>query len=261
MNAAQPKKTTPPAGIPEDEWKARIELAAAYRLADKMGWSDLISNHFSHRVPGHPDQFLINPFGELFEEITASSLVKTDMQGRLLSESPYPINPAVLVIHAAILEERPDVNCVLHLHTRDGPAVSMQKHGLLPASVHALVIWSRLCYHDYEGVAIDEEEKQSLKRNIGDKKAMILRNHGTLTCGGTMGEAYVLMYQLERACRMQVAALVNGDETYPIPQAVIDKSIAQGAKIFGKKGIIPEGQQAWAALLRKLDREDPGYKE
>lgn len=261
MTTAQLKHAARPARIPEDEWKARLELAAAYRLADRMGWSDLISNHFSHRVPGHPGQFLINPFGELFEEITASSLVKTDMQGNLLSDSPYPINPAVLVIHAAILEARPEVNCVLHLHTRDGTAVSMQEQGLLPASVHALVIWSRLCYHDYEGVAIDEEEKQSLKRNIGDKKAMILRNHGTLTCGASMGEAFVLMYQLERACRMQVAALASGSRTYPISQAVIDKSIAQGTKIFGKKGIVPEGQQAWAALLRKLERDDPGYKE
>lgn len=261
MELAARKRITPPSDIPDDEWKARLELAAAYRLANMMGWSDLISNHFSHRVPGHPEQFLINPFGELFEEITASSLVKTDMQGRLLSSSPYPINPAVLVIHSAILEARPDVNCVLHLHTRDGTAVSMQEHGLLPASVHALVVWSRLCYHDYEGVAIDDEEKQSLKRDIGDKKAMIMRNHGTLTCGATMGEAFVLMYQLERACRMQVGALAGGSRTYPIPQPVIDKSIAQGAKVFGKKGILPEGQRAWAALLRKLDRDEPSYKD
>ncbi|MSQ71718.1 MAG: class II aldolase/adducin family protein [Betaproteobacteria bacterium] len=260
MTSAQLQKVAPATGMPEAEWAARVELAAAYRLADKMGWSDLISNHISHRVPGHPEQFLINPFGELFEEITASSLVKTDIQGKLLSDSPYPINPAVLVIHAAILEARPEVNCVIHLHTRDGCAVSMQEHGLLPASVHALVIWSRLCYHDYEGVAIDEEEKHSLKRNIGDRKAMILRNHGTLTCGETMGEAFVLMYQLERACRMQVAAQA-GSSLFPISQAVIDKSIAQGAKIFGKKGFIPEGQQAWAALLRKQEREDPGYKK
>lgn len=246
--------------ISEAEWEARLELAAAYRLSAKMGWSDLISAHISLRVPGHADQFLINPYGEMFDEITASSLIKTDMRGQMLSESPYPINPAVLVIHATILEARPDVNSVMHLHTKEGTAVSMQDHGLLPASQHALVVWSRLCYHDFEGVAIDDAEKASLVRDLGDKKAMILRNHGTLTVGATMGETFVLMYQLERACRMQVAALAGAVKMYPIPEDVIAKSIEQGRQIFGKSGLVPQGQKEWAALRRKLDREDPGYR-
>lgn len=246
--------------ISEAEWEARLELAAAYRLSAKMGWSDLISAHISLRVPGHADQFLINSYGEMFDEITASSLIKTDMRGQMLSESPYPINPAVLVIHATILEARPDVNSVMHLHTKEGTAVSMQDHGLLPASQHALVVWSRLCYHDFEGVAIDDAEKASLVRDLGDKKAMILRNHGTLTVGATMGETFVLMYQLERACRMQVAALAGAVKMYPIPEEVIAKSIEQGRQIFGKSGFVPQGQKEWAALRRKLDREDPGYR-
>ncbi|GMV56644.1 MAG: class II aldolase [Betaproteobacteria bacterium] len=248
------------ADISEAEWEARLELAAAYRLSAKMGWSDLISAHISLRVPGHPDQFLINPYGEMFDEITASSLIKTDMRGQSLSESPYPINPAVLVIHATILEARPDVNSVMHLHTTEGTAVSMQDHGLLPASQHALVVWSRLCYHEFEGVAIDDAEKASLVRDLGDKKAMILRNHGTLTVGATMGETFVLMYQLERACRMQVAALAGAVKMYPIADEVIAKSIEQGRQIFGKSGFVPQGQKEWAALRRKLDREDPGYR-
>ncbi|HMM71316.1 MAG TPA: class II aldolase/adducin family protein [Rhodocyclaceae bacterium] len=246
--------------ISEAEWEARLELAAAYRLSAKMGWSDLISAHISLRVPGHADQFLINPYGEMFDEITASSLIKTDMRGQMLSESPYPINPAVLVIHATILEARPDVNSVVHLHSTEGRAVSMQDRGLLPASPPAPVVWSRLCYHDFEGVAIDDAEKASLVRDLGDKKAMILRNHGTLTVGATMGETFVLMYQLERACRMQVAALAGAVKMYPISEEVIAKSIEQGRQIFGKSGFVPQGQKEWAALRRKLDREDPGYR-
>ena len=250
------------APISEAERHARRDLAACYRLADRMGWSDIISAHISHRVPGEPGHYLINPYGMLFDEITASSLIKTDAQGTILSASDYPLNPAVLVIHAAILDARPDLNCVMHLHTRDGTAVSMQEHGLLAASQHALVVWDKLCYHEFEGIALDDDEKLSLVRDLGaDKKLMILRNHGTISCGATMGETFMLMYQLERACRMQVAALGGSTKLYPIAQAVISKSTAQGAAIFGKGGFVPLGQNEWAALLRKLDREDPGYRD
>ena len=247
--------------LSEGERQARRELAACYRLADRMGWSDLISAHISHRVPGEPDHYLINPYGMLFDEITASSLIKTDARGSILSETDYPVNPAVLVIHAAILEARPDLNCVMHLHTRDGTAVSMQEHGLLPASQHAMVVWHQLCYHEFEGLALDDEEKRSLVRDLGaTKKLMLLRNHGSISCGATMGETFMLMYQLERACRMQVAALSGNARLYPIPDEVIAKSAAQGAQIFGKDGFVPLGQKEWAALLRRLDREDPAYR-
>lgn len=254
------RSAAPP--ISDAERQARRDLAACYRLADRMGWSDLISAHISHRVPGEPDHYLINPYGMLFDEITASSLIKTDARGTLLSESDYPLNPAVLVIHAAILEARPDLNCVMHLHTRDGTAVSMQEHGLLPASQHALVVWDKLCYHEFEGLALDDEEKRSLVRDLGpEKKLMVLRNHGTISCGQTMGETFMLMYQLERACRMQVAALAGNSRLYPVSEAVIAKSAEQGRQIFGKDGFVPLGRKEWAALLRKLDREDPAYRD
>jgi ribulose-5-phosphate 4-epimerase/fuculose-1-phosphate aldolase len=249
------------APISEAERHARRDLAACYRLADRMGWSDIISAHISHRVPGEPGHYLINPYGMLFDEITASSLIKTDAQGTILSASDYPLNPAVLVIHAAILDARPDLNCVMHLHTRDGTAVSMQEHGLLAASQHALVVWDKLCYHEFEGIALDDDEKHSLVRDLADKKLMLLRNHGTISCGATMGETFMLMYQLERACRMQVAALGGSGKLYPIAPAVIAKSAAQGTEIFGKGGFVPLGQKEWAALLRKLDRDDPGYRD
>lgn len=242
------------------EWNARVDLAAAYRLTHRMGWADLISIHISHRIPGHPKQFLANPHGEMFDEITASSLIKTDFEGNKLSESPYPINPAVMVIHAGVLEARPDVNCVMHLHSQYGTAVSMQDHGLLPASQHALVIWNKVCYHDFEGPALNDNEKISLARNLGDRACMILRNHGTLTCGASMGETFMNMYQLERACKMQITAMAGGSRLRPIPQDVIDQSIVEADNIFGKNGFVPQGKKEWAALLRMLDREDPSYK-
>lgn len=251
-------------GVPvsDAERHARRELAACYRLADRMGWSDLISAHISHRVPGEPDHYLINPYGMLFDEITASSLIKTDAQGTILSQTDYPVNPAVLVIHAAILEARPDLACVMHLHTRDGTAVSMQEHGLLPASQHALVVRDKLCYHEFEGFALDDEEKRSLVRDLGpEKKLMLLRNHGSISCGATMGETFMLMYQLERACRMQVAALGGEQPLYPIAPEVVARCAAQGTQVFGKDGFVPQGRLEWAALLRKLDREAPSYRD
>jgi len=244
------------------EAQARRDLAACYRLAERMGWSDIISAHISHRVPGEADRFLINPYGMLFDEITASSLIKTDSRGTLYSDSAFGINPAVLVIHAAVLDARPDLNCVMHLHTRDGTAVSMQRDGLLPASQHALVVWDKLGYHDFEGLALDENEKRSLVRDLGaDKKLLLLRNHGTLSCGATMGETFMLMYQLERACRMQVAALGGEQALRPIAPEVVASCAAQATQVFGKDGFVPQGRLEWAALLRRLDREEPGYRD
>ena len=251
----------PPRGMSKAEWQTRCDLAALYRLAALHGWGDLLATHISARVPDEREHFLINPYGMLFEEITASSLVKVDEQGRILSETDYIINPAGFVIHSCIHVARPDIDCVMHLHTRDGTAVSMQEHGLLPASQHAMVVWHQLCYHEFEGLALDDEEKRSLVRDLGaTKKLMLLRNHGSISCGATMGETFMLMYQLERACRMQVAALSGNARLYPIPDEVIAKSAAQGAQIFGKDGFVPLGQKEWAALLRRLDREDPAYR-
>ncbi|MCW5656828.1 MAG: class II aldolase/adducin family protein [Burkholderiaceae bacterium] len=237
------------------EWKMRCDLAALYRLAAIHGWGDLLATHISARVPDARDQFLINPYGMLFEEITASSLVKVDEHGKVLSETDYIINPAGFVIHSCIHVARPDIDCVMHLHTRDGTAVATQAGGLLPATQHALVIYDQVTYHDFEGPALDPDEQSRLVADLGDKRIMILRNHGTLAAGRTVGEAFVLMYRIERACRMQIAAQSGGQPLYPLPQSVIDKSIECGRTIFSKSGFAGEGHREWAAMLRKLQRE------
>lgn len=212
-------------------------------------------------MPGEPDRFLVNPYGMRFDEITASSPIKTDARGTLYSDSAFGIGPAVLVIHAAVLDARPDLNCVMHLHTRDGTAVSMQRNGLLPASQHALVVWDKLGCHDFEGLALDDEEERSLVRDLGPDNKLPLRNHGTPSCGATMGETFMLTYQLERGCRMQVAALGVEQPLYPIAPAVVARCAAQGTQVFGKDGFVPQGRLEWAALLRKLDRKDPGHRD
>lgn len=248
------------ASFSNEEWTARVELAAAYRLAAIMGWSDMISTHLSVRVPGHHDQFFINPYGMMFEEMTASALVKIDVDGNKLSESPYGVNKAAFVIHSAVHMGRADANCVMHLHTNYGTAVSMQKHGLLPLSQQALTVMSLLKYHSYEGVAFDTDERERLLKDLGpDGAMMILRNHGVLTIGETVGEAFARMNRLERACRLQVLALGGGAEPNPVPEEVVRHAIDQGPMIYGKGGQSAGGALVWAALLRKLDRENPGY--
>lgn len=256
--AARPAKAN---GVSEAEWRTRCDLAALYRLAALHGWGDLLATHISARVPDEREHFLINPYGMLFEEITASSLVKVDEQGRVLSDTDYIINPAGFVIHSCIHVARPDIDCVMHLHTRDGNAVATQKCGLLPATQHALVIYDQVTYHDFEGPALDPDEQSRLVADLGDKRIMILRNHGTLTAGRTIGEAFVLMYRIERACRMQIAAQSGGQELNPLPQSVIDKSIECGRTIFSKSGFAGEGHREWAAMLRKLEREGSDYAQ
>jgi ribulose-5-phosphate 4-epimerase/fuculose-1-phosphate aldolase len=246
-------------GISDAEWATRCDLAALYRLAALHGWGDLLATHISARVPGERNHFLINPYGMLFEEITASSLVKVDEDGRVLSETEYIVNPAGFVIHSCIHMARPEIECVMHLHTRDGTGVATQKCGLLPITQHALVIYEQVTYHDFEGPALDPDEQSRLVRDLGDKRIMILRNHGTLTAGRSVGEAFVLMYRIERACRMQLAAQTGGNELYPLPQSVVDKSIETGRKIFSKSGFGGEGHREWAAMLRKLQREGADY--
>ena len=239
----------------DEEWNARVELAAAYRIFDMLGWTELIYNHISLRVPGPETHFLINPYGMMFEEITASSLVKIDLGGNKVSESPYGINPAGFTIHSAVHEARHDAHCVLHLHTSAGVAVSTQKDGLLPISQQALFPLSALAYHDYEGVALNPEEKPRLVADLGEMNFMILRNHGLLTCGDTVAQAFLNMYILQRACEVQVMAQAGGQALLSIPQPILAGIQAMSKTVTRGVG----AQLAWPGLLRKMDRLDPGY--
>lgn len=254
-----PGHTEPPRHIHPDEWRMREDLAAAYRLAVIYGWTDLNNTHFSARIPG-TDHFLLNPFGMLFDEITASSLVKVDHEGSVIGESGYPTNPAGFVIHGAIHMAVADANCIIHTHGRFGTAVAMQKHGLLPVSQKALTLTGWLAYHDFEGAALDTDERPRIVGDLGEKKLMILRNHGLLSVGKTMGEAFVWMYRLETACRMQIDALSAGAELNPISKATQERTIAQGLKMYGPGGFIEAGLE-WPALIRQLERVDgTGYR-
>ncbi len=241
------------------EWQARIELAAAYRLTAMMGWTDMLGTHISCRVPGTHDQFLINPYGLLFEEMTASDLIKCDIDGRKLSDSPYEVNSAGFTIHSAIHMGNHDAEAVMHCHTQYGVAVASQKQGLLPLTQMALTAMSQVRYHDFEGVAEDHNERERLVRDLGDGGMLILRNHGTLTVGSSVGEMFARMYRLERACKFQITAMTGGAELNRIPGEIINHTIEQGGMIYGKGGRGAGGKLMWAALKRKLDREAPGY--
>jgi ribulose-5-phosphate 4-epimerase/fuculose-1-phosphate aldolase len=248
-----------PRGMSAAEWEARCELAAAFRLANSLGWSDFLGTHFSLRVPGTADQFIINPYGLLFGEITASSLLKVDMDGNVLTESPYEMNRAGFVIHSAVHMGAKDAHCVMHCHTTAGVGIAAQKQGLLPITQMALTIWGEVRYHDYEGVADNEDERTRLVEDLGDGTMMFLRNHGTLTVGANVGEAFARMNRVERACRYQLAALTGGAEPNLIPQEVVDYTAQQGREI-NNAGRAAGGKLLWSALVRKLDREDPGYR-
>ncbi|OYQ35638.1 class II aldolase [Niveispirillum lacus] len=245
-------------GSVKDEAAIRRDLAAAYRLTALFGWDDLVFTHISARVPGPDHHFLINPYGMLFEEITASSLVRIDMDGNKRDNSPYPVNPAGFTIHAAVHAARDDAGCVMHLHTPDGTAVATLSDGLLPLNQTAQLVLADLAYHDYEGVALDPAEIPRLQRDLGSKSTMLLRNHGTLTVGATVAEAFTRMYFLERACTMQVRTLsMAGRTLHDTEQGVIDKNMA-----LGRIAVAPAANQLiWPALLRKLDRVSPGYRE
>jgi len=239
--------------VSAEEWQARVDLAALYRLVALHGWDDLIYTHISARIPGPEHHFLINPYGMLFEEITASSLVKIDLDGNILQETPYFINPAGFTIHSAIHAAREDAKYVMHLHSDQGVAVAAQKEGLLPLSQHALIVLPRLAYHDYEGIALNLDERERLVADIGDKTLMLLRNHGTLSVGETAAECWVGMFYLERACKQQVMALSAGRENVLFaPQASQAEVKMQVARGIG-------GALAWPGCLRRLDREMPGY--
>ena len=238
------------------EWKVRVELAALYRLVAMHGWDDAIFTHISARIPGPDHHFLINPYGMFFEEITASSLVKIDLDGNILQETPYFINPAGFTIHSAIHAAREDAQFVMHLHSDQGVAVAAQEEGLLPLSQHALIVTPNLAYHDYEGIALNLDERERLVADLGaTKKLMLLKNHGTLSVGATAAECWLGMFYLERACKQQVMALSAGRKhVLEAPKAAQEEVKMQ---IGGGMGMI--GQLAWPGCLRQLDRRLPGY--
>jgi ribulose-5-phosphate 4-epimerase/fuculose-1-phosphate aldolase len=238
------------------EWQARVDLAACYRLVAAYGWDDLVFTHITAKVPDADGQFLINPYGMMFEEITASSLVKIDWQGNKLDDNPYPVNPAGFTIHSAVHGAREDAKCVLHIHSLNGVAVSAQKDGLLPISQQSMFVLAGLAYHDYEGVALNEEEKPRLVRDLGEKNFLMLRNHGLLTVGESVADAFLFMYLFEASCMIQVRAQAGGGELVHIPKPILD-GVRQQAKVV-TKGL--GGKLAWPGLLRKLDRMDPSYK-
>jgi ribulose-5-phosphate 4-epimerase/fuculose-1-phosphate aldolase len=240
-----------------EEWQARVDLAAAYRLAAHYGWDDLVFTHISARVPGPEHHFLINPYGMLFDEITASSLVKVDLDGQIVMDSPYYINPAGFTIHSAVHAAREDALCVMHLHTPHGVAVSAQKHGLLPISQNSLFPLASMGYHDYEGLALNEDEKPRLVNDLGNKTCLILRNHGLLTVGETTADAFLAMYNLQRACEMQILAQSGGSELVTIPKQILDHIAAQAKVVTKGMG----GGLVWPGLIRKLDKIDPSFRE
>jgi ribulose-5-phosphate 4-epimerase/fuculose-1-phosphate aldolase len=254
---ASPKTSTIRGQVSAEEWQARVDLAAAYRLVALYGWDDLIFTHISARVPGPEHHFLLNPYGMMFDEVTASSLVKIDLAGNKVSDSPYFVNPAGFTIHSAIHAAREDALCVMHLHTDYGLAVAAQKDGLLPISQQAMLALASLAYHDYEGLALNEDEKPRLVADLDDKGQMILRNHGLLTVGRTAAEAFLAMFLLERACKIQILAQAGGGELVRIPEPIVSLVESQvNALTMGQGAAL-----TWPGLLRKLDRIDPSYKE
>jgi ribulose-5-phosphate 4-epimerase/fuculose-1-phosphate aldolase len=237
-----------------EEKQLRIDLAACYRLVALYGWADLVFTHISVRIPGPEHHFLINPYGLMFDEITASSLIKVDQRCNKLSDSPHPVNPAGFIIHSCIHAGREDVGCVLHTHTRAGIAVSAQKDGILPISQQSTFVLSSLAYHDYEGVAVREDEKPRLQADLGSATFLVLRNHGLLTVGKTVADGFLAMYAFQSACEIQIAALSCGGELVRIDPRIVE-GIGHALKVQGL-----EGSLIWPALLRRLDRLDPGYR-
>ena len=243
--------------VSAEEWQLRVDLAACYRLVALYGWSDLVFTHISARIPGPEHHFLINPYGLMFDEITASSLVKVDMQCNKLIESPYPVNPAGFVIHSSVHAAREDVQCVLHTHTRAGVAVSAQKNDVLPISQQSTFVLASLAYHGYEGVAFRDEEKPRLQADLGEANFLMLRNHGLLTCGKTIADAFLAMYTFEAACKIQIDAQAGGGELTQVHPQILT-GVAQAMKVqTGGLG----GAFVWPSLIRKLDRTDPSYKQ
>ena len=240
--------------VSPEEWQLRVDLAACYRLVALYGWSDLVFTHISARSPGPEHHFLINPYGLMFDEITASSLIKVDQQCNKVIDSPFPVNPAGFVIHSAVHAAREDVQCVLHTHTRAGVAVSAQQCGILPISQQSTFVLASLAYHDYEGVAFREDEKPRLQADLGRANFLVLRNHGLLTAGKSVADAFLSMYTFESTCQIQLAAQAGGELTQINPHIV--KGVAEAMRVqTGGLG----GAFVWPSLIRKLNRIDESY--
>ena len=261
MSPAEARLKEVPSGMSDAEWTQRVNLAACYRLVALYGWDDLVDTHISARVPGPEHHFLINPYGLMFDEITASSLVKINVEGEKLDDTPHGINVAAFVIHAAIHRSRHDASCVLHTHSDASVAVSGQENGLLPLSQFAMRFYQRQAFHDYEGVAIDLDEQARLVRDLGAHKVMLMRNHGILTVGRTPGEAFMLLYYFERAARIQLqmqAAAAAGAKLVMPAHEVCEKAARQFWELQGD--ILIPGEREWPALMRQLDRADSSYR-
>ena len=243
--------------VSPEEWQARVDLAALYRLVALYGWDDLVFTHISARVPGEDNHFLLNPYGLLFEEIKASDLVKIDLDGNIVSKTEHFVNAAGFTIHSAVHGNGQHNHAVIHTHSNDGVAVSAQEHGLLPISQTAMVIRNECAYHDYEGIALNHDERDRLLDDLGDKHCMILRNHGLLATGATCADAWLRLFFLERACTMQIKALSGGSKLNMVPDNVVELVTDQG-QMASEQGI---GNLAWPALMRKLDKIDASYKE
>ncbi len=244
----------------EGEWQARVDLAALYRLVDLHGWSDLLGTHISHRVPDEPDRFLINPYGFLWEEMTASLLLKVDHDGTVLSDSNHTPNPAGLTIHSAVLGARPDVACAIHTHTQASVGVATQKDGLLPITQHALHVIAHAGYYDYAGIETEPGERARIAAAVGTHNVLFLRNHGMIGMGRTPGEAFMWCYRAERACRMQLAIQYASAESVPLPDELVATTIERNRFLNSPEGYRAIGVNEWPALRRKLDRIDPSYK-
>jgi ribulose-5-phosphate 4-epimerase/fuculose-1-phosphate aldolase len=241
--------------VSAEEWEQRVNLAACYRAVAMHGWDDLVFTHISARVPGVDEHFIINPFGMLFEEITASSLVKIDLAGNKVMDSPYMINPAGFVIHSAVHAARPEAACVLHLHCAAGVAVSAQEAGVLAISQQSIFVLSSLAYHNYEGVALNDDEKPRLVADLGDKTFLMLRNHGLLTLADSIADAFLMMYVFESACRIQLLAQSGGTQLVNIDSRIIAGAQKQASQVTKGLG----GDIAWSGIRRKLDRIDASY--
>lgn len=249
--------------ISPEEWAVRVQLAAAYRLIDHFGWSELIWTHTTARVPGPEHHFLINPYTLRFDEVRASNLVKVDLDGNIIGDLSQEINPAGYVIHSAIHRMRPDVKCVMHTHTVAGMAVAALECGLLPIGMYSLGFYERVGYHDFEGPSLELGERERLAKNLGEKNVLILRSHGLLTCGETVAQAFVRMYRLERACQVQLAAQATGT-----PLVIPSKDVCEKSAELSDDFLVAEGDKGYSrnpnpefdAMLRLLDRKDHSYK-
>ena len=245
------------AEMSREEWEARVQLAACYRIFDMLGWTEMIFNHITLRVPGPQRHFLINPYGLWYREVTASNLVKIDIEGNLIGPSEWSVNPAGFVIHSAIHAARDDAHCIMHTHTTAGSAIACQRDGLLSDNFYSALMHGHVAYHDFEGVTVRDDEKPRLVRSLGDKSYLILRNHGLLVCGRTVQEAFLRMWTIERACQIQQAAQATGRPLIELPADVLERTSNMPRQLEPGD---PTDRRLFAALQRRVDTIDQSYR-